>query len=249
MRLLLLNANTTAFVTQRAAEEARRVAASGTDILPVTGEFGAAIIGTRTENAIAEHAAVVLAAQHAGNCDAVLIAVSYDTGLRALREMLAVPVVGMTEAMLLTACMLGGRIGLVSFGQRVQQLYREVVDGYGLSTRIAGWRNLESTAAYQDGDYTELDRALVAASRSLIEQDGAEVIALLGAVMAGVPRRIQDQVPVPVLDGIRCGVPQAELLVRLGVPKPTHGSFAAPGPRTVSNVDAAIAALLGKKPS
>jgi allantoin racemase len=248
MRLLLLNANTTAFVTERAAEEARRVAAPGTTILPVTADFGAAIIGTRTENAIAEHAAVTLAARYAQACDAVLIAVSYDTGTKALRELLAVPVVGMTEAMLLTACMLGGRIGLVSFGQRMQQLYREVIDGYGLTTRIAGWRNLESTAAYRDGDYSELDRSLVAASRSLIEQDGAEVITLLGAVMAGVPRRIQDQIPVPVLDGIRCGVSQAEALVRIGAPKPTTGSYASPAPRSVSNVDAAIAALLGKEP-
>ena len=248
MRLLILNANTTPFVTERAADEARRVASAGTDIVPTTGEFGAQIIGTRTENAIAEHAAVTLAAQHAAHCDAVVIVVSYDTGLRALREMLPVPVVGMTEAMLLTACMLGGRIGLVSFGQRVQQIYREVVDGYGLSQRVAGWRSLESKAAYSEGDYTELDKALVAASRSLIEQDGAEVIALLGAVMAGVPRRIQNAVPVPVLDGIRCGVPQAEMLVKLGVPKPTTGSYALPGQRAVSNVDAALAAMLSKKP-
>jgi allantoin racemase len=246
MRLLLLNANTTPFVTERAAGEARRVASPGTEIVPVTGDFGGAIIGTRTENAIGEHAAVTLAARHAGSCNAVLIAVSYDTGLRALREMLAVPVVGMTEAALLTACMLGGRIGLISFGLRVQPLYRELVDSYGFSSRIAGWRNLESTDAYKAGDYTALDRAIVEAANNLIAQDTAEVVVLLGAVMAGVPRRVQAQIPVPVLDGIQCGVPQVELLVRLALPKPLTGSYAAPGSRQLSNVDPAIAALLAK---
>src|SRR3954452_271399 len=131
MRILVLNANTTAFVTETAAAEGGRVASPGTEIVPVTADFGAAIIATRTENAIAEYAAVTLAARHAAGCDAVVIAVSYDTGLRALREVLPIPVVGMTEAMLLTACMLGGRIGFISFGQRVQQAYRELVDSYG----------------------------------------------------------------------------------------------------------------------
>ena len=248
MRILLLNANMTAFVTERVAQEAGRVATPGTEFLPVTADFGAAIIGTRTENAIAEYAAVALAARHAPGCDAVLIAVSYDTGLRALREMLPIPVVGMTEAMLLTGCMLGGRIGFISFGQRVQQIYRDVVDSYGLTSRMAGWRNLESSSAYREDDYTELDRSIVEASLSLIQQDGAEVIALAGAVMAGVPRRVQDRIPVPVLDGIRCGVPQAEGLVRIAVPKPQYGSYAVPGPRSLTNVDPAITALLSKKP-
>lgn len=248
MRILLLNANMTSFVTERCAHEARRVATPGTEFLPITSDFGAAIIGTRTENAIAEYAAVTLAARHAAGCDAVLIAVSYDTGLRALREMLPIPVVGMTEAMLLTACMLGGRIGFISFGQRVQQVYRELVDGYGLTSRMAGWRNLESSSAYREGDYTELDRSIVEAAISLVQQDGAEVIALAGAVMAGVPLRVQDRIPVPVLDGIRCGVPQAEGLVRIAAPKPSVGSYAAPGARSLTNVDPAISILLSKKP-
>ena len=127
----------------------------------MTADFGAAIVATRSEHAIAEHAAVVLAARHAPGCDAVVIAVSYDTGLKALREMLAVPVVGMTEAALLTACMLGGPIGLISFGRRVWPIYRELIDGYGLSGRIAGKRVLENTSAYKPGDYSALDAELV----------------------------------------------------------------------------------------
>src|SRR3954465_3479497 len=192
MRILVLNANTTAFVTDTAAAEARRVASAGTEIVPVTADFGAAIVATRTEHAVAEHAAVTLAARHARGCDAVLIAVSYDTGLKALREMLPVPVVGMTEAALLTACMLGGKNGLVGFGPRVWPIYRELVESYGLGGRIAGSRVLENTSAYKPGDYTALDAELVAIAQDLIEKDGAESIILLGAVMAGASRRIEE---------------------------------------------------------
>ena len=40
MRILVVNANTSQFVTDRVAEEARRSASSKTDIRAVTGEFG-----------------------------------------------------------------------------------------------------------------------------------------------------------------------------------------------------------------
>ena len=41
MRILVLNANTTDFVTQTAADEARRVASPGTEISAATADFGA----------------------------------------------------------------------------------------------------------------------------------------------------------------------------------------------------------------
>jgi len=246
MRILCLNANTTDFVTQTAAAEGRRVASPGTEIVPVTAQFGAEIVGTRSEHAIAEHAAVSLAARHAQGCDAVVIAVSYDTGLKALREMLAIPVVGMTEAALLTTCMVGGTIGVISFGRRVGPIYRELIAGYGLSSRIAGYRVSDNTTAYKPGDYSALDAELVATSRDLVDKDGAESIVVLGAVMAGAARRIEDRVPVPVVDGMRCAVPMAEMLVRLGLRKPGVGSYAPTGERRTSGIDPALAAMLGK---
>jgi allantoin racemase len=247
MRILVLNANTTPFVTETAASEARRVASPGTEIVPATADFGAAIVGTRAEHAIAEHAAVVLAARHAPGCDAVVIAVSYDTALKSLREMLDVPVVGMTEAALTAACMLGGPIGLISFGKRVWPVYRELIAGYGLTDRIAGSRVSDNTTAYTPGDTAALDNELVATAHDLIEQDGAESIVVLGAVMAGAARRIEDRVPVPVLDGMRAAVPLAEALVRIGARKPTVGSYAAPSARQTSAIDPALAAMLGKR--
>lgn len=241
MRLLLVNANTSDIVTEKVAAAARAVASPGTEVIAVSGDFGARVIGTRAEHAIGEHSTVALVARHVAGCDAVVIAVSYDTGLRAARELLPVPVVGMTEAGLLTACMLGGRIGVVTFGQRVQPLYRELVTAYGLAERIAGWRTLESSAAYQRGTHDALDDELVATACDLVERDGAETVLLTGAVMAGVPARLQARVPVPLVDGLACAVAQAELLHRLGHPKPRAGSYAPPAGRELVNVEDAIA--------
>jgi allantoin racemase len=245
MRILVLNANTSDIVTEKVAAVARAAASPGTEIVAVTGTFGGRVIGTRAEHAIGEHSTLALVARHAAGCDAVVIGVSYDTGLRAARELLEIPVVGMTEAGLLTACMLGGSIGVVTFGRRVLPLYKELVASYGLAGRIAGWRVLESTAAYGRGAHPELDREIVAAACDLVERDHAEVVLLTGAVMAGVPARLQQDLPVPMVDCVVCGVRQAEMLAGLRLPKPRAGSYAAPGGRELVDVDPAIARAFG----
>ena len=245
MRLLVLNPNTSDFVTQRVALQARRVAQPGTDIVAATGAFGARIITTRTEQAIAEHATLDALARHADGCDAVVLAVSYDTALRAAREMLPVPVVGITEAALLTACMLGTRTGVVIFGRRVLPLYQEVALLHGMAARIGGWRALESSAPYAEGDQSAVDQAIVDAVADLVERDGCEVVVLAGAVMAGVPERLQARVAVPLLEGVSCAVAQAEMLVRLGRPKARTGSLSALPARDVSGLGAALQARFG----
>jgi allantoin racemase len=247
MRILLINGNTTPFVTETAAAEARRVAAPGTEIVAVTGTTGARIITTRFENAIAQREMVALAARHVDGMDAVLIAVSYDTALPALRELLPIPVVGMTEAALATAHLIGGRIGLVTMTRRAQPVYRELVEGYGLAGRVCGWRTIDDTRAYAPGDTSAVDALLVEACNDLVERELAEVIVLLGAVMAGAPLRLQDGVPVPLLDGIACGVAQAEVLVRLNRPKPQVGSYALPGFRHLDGVEPEITELLRRQ--
>lgn len=241
MRILLVNSNTSEVVTEKVAAAARAAASPGTEVMPVTGTFGARVIATRSEHAIAEHSTIALVSRHAAACDAVVIAVSYDTGLRGARELFDIPIIGMTEAGLLTACMLGGRIGLVVFGRRVLPMYQEVVAGYGLAGRVAGWRVIESAAAYARGAHPELDRQLVAAANDLVERDFAETVILTGAVMAGVPARLQPDVPVPLVDGLVCGVRQAELVATLRFPKPRAGSYASPGNRELVDVDPAIA--------
>jgi allantoin racemase len=246
MRILVVNSNTSDVVTGKVAAAARAAASPGTEIVAVTGTFGARVIGTRSEHAIAEHSTIALVAKHATGCDAVVIGVSYDTGLRGARELLDIPVVGMTEAGLLTACMLGGRVGVIVFGRRVLPMYQELVAGYGLAGRIAAWRVIESTAAYQRGDHPELDRELTATANDLVQRDFAETVLLTGAVMAGVPARLQAGVPVPLVDGLACGVRQAELLARLGIPKPRAGSYAPPAGRELVDVDPAIAARFGE---
>ena len=135
MKLLMLNPNTTRKVTNRVAQAARAAASPGTEIVSVTGRFGGKVIGSRSENAIAAHACLELAAMHAKGCAAVVLGVSLDTALWELREQLAVPATGMTKAGLLVASTVGSRYGVLTFGARMIPLYEELVS-IGISNSI-----------------------------------------------------------------------------------------------------------------
>ena len=246
MRILLINANTTAAVTEKIAAEARRVAAPGTEIVAATGSFGVPIIGTRTEMAIAEHAALDLAARHGSDVDAVVIGVSFDVGLRALRELMHVPVVGMTEAACLLACSLGGPFGIVTYGARSAAVFREIVAGYGLGSRLAGVHGIDASPADMLADPDALHAQIADAATALVERDNAESVILAGAVMAGLPPVIQDRVPCPLVEGIASGIGLAELLVRLAPAKARRGSFAATGKRASEGLSPELAALLAR---
>jgi Asp/Glu/hydantoin racemase len=106
MRLLLLNLITTAAVTDLLLAAAQAVAAPGTVLLPVTATRGVPYIATRAEAVLGGAMALEMLAE-AQDIDGAIIAAFGDPGLGGARELFDFPVVGMAEAAMLTACMLG----------------------------------------------------------------------------------------------------------------------------------------------
>ena len=244
MRLLLANPNTTQAVTDTIAAAARAFAASGTEVVPVTARFGGKIIGTRAEMAIAEHAALDVLARAAEGCDAAIIGASVDSALRAAREMFAFPVLGLTESALHVACLAGGRFGTVTLSHRSAYPLREMVEGYGLAARCGGHRAADATPHDLLANPERVADLIIAEARVLVEQQMADVIVLIGAVMAAMRPRVQPHLPVPVVEGVAAAVALAEAMVKLRLPKPRVGGYAAPPPRDTSGLGEALAARL-----
>ena len=241
MRILVANANTTEAITALCAEAARAAASPGTSIILATPRFGPAVIATRAENIIAGHALLALLAEHAGQVDGVLLAVSHDTALEAARQLMPCPVVAMTEAACLTACLAGGRFGLATFGST--ETYRERIAQHGLAARLAGLVGVDATPQEAVRDPEGVATKMLAGIEALVAE-GADSVILGGAALAGMAPRLQPHCPVPLLDGIACGVRLLEMMVALKLPKPRVGSFAAPQGRVVGGVEAPLAALL-----
>ena len=246
MRVLCLNANTTQFVTGTVGDEMRATLGDAAHVIDATAAFGPPVIKTRLDHAVAIHAVVDAAAAH-GDVDAVMLAVSFDTGRDALREALSVPVIGMSEASVAVARMVGGRLDYVSMGALVTPLYYETLGHCDLTHDMAGWEALDALSAYRRGDKSDLDRLLVDACQRLADP-GADVIVLLGAVLAGAARRIQQQSPLPVIDGGRAGALMVRAMVDLGAPKHKTGTYALRESGGMTGTSDALAALQAPKP-
>ncbi|PWC29109.1 aspartate/glutamate racemase family protein [Teichococcus aestuarii] len=245
MRILVANANTSAAITARCAEAARAAAAPGTEIVPATPRFGAAAISTRAENIVAGHALLELLAEHAGQVQAVVLAVSHDTALEGARQLMPCPVLGMTEAACLVACTTGARFGLVTLGSA--ETYRELVARHGLSGRLSGLEGVAMTPQQAVADPAAAKAMLRGAIGRLVE-GGADSVILGGAALAGMAAELSAEdpqgPPVPLLDGIACGVKLAEALAGLGLPRPRAGSMAPPQGRVTSGLSGPLARLL-----
>ncbi|MGI4778972.1 MAG: aspartate/glutamate racemase family protein [Janthinobacterium lividum] len=249
MRLLVINPNISESVTALIEAEALRSAAPGTQITMKTAAFGVAYIETRFEALIGAYATAQLAAEHHTGHDAVIVAAFGDPGLAALREVLPMPVLGMTESALATACLLGHRFSIVAISQRIQAWYREVVEANGLIGRLASIRALDRPLASIGHVQHEHAEALLALCERTVREDGAEVVVLAGAPLAGLARALHGRLPVPVVDGVSSAVRHAATLVALDPVRASAGSFAAPPVKPNHGLPEAVERLLrGRAP-
>lgn len=244
MRVLLINPNISDSVSELIRSEAQRSASPGTQVEVLTAPFGVAYIETRFEALVGAYATAQLAAEHASRHDAVVVAAFGDPGLAGLREVLPVPVTGLTEAALASAHLLGHRISIIAISQRIQAWYRETVEGYGFGGRLASIRALERPLSSIGGVQEEHAQALQSLAEQAVREDGAEVIILAGAPLAGLARSLQGRLPVPVVDGVSSAVRHAETLAALKPGRALRGSFAMPPAKPHRGLPDPIARLL-----
>lgn len=249
MKLLLINPNISDSVSELIRSEAQRSAAPGTEIEVLTAPFGVAYIETRFEAVIGAAAVAELAAQHHSRADAIVVAAFGDPGLAGLREVSPVPVTGLTEAALASAHLLGHRFSIIAISQRIQAWYREMVESYGFIDRLASIRALDRPLSSIGGVQQEHAQALKDLAERAVREDGAEVIVLAGAPLAGLARSLKGQLPVPVVDGVSSAVRHAETLVALQPGRARLGSFAPPPAKPNRGLSPALQALLARSPN
>ena len=250
MKLLLINPNISDSVSALICAEAERTASPGTEVEVLTAPFGVAYIETRFEALIGAYAAAQLAAEHHERFDAVVVAAFGDPGLGGLREALPVPVTGLTEAARASACLLGQRFSIVAISQRIRAWYRETVQSYGLEGRLASIRGLDQALPDIGSVQDDQGERLLALAHRCVAEDGADVIVLAGAPLAGLARSVRGKLPVPVVDGVSSAVRHAETLVALQPGRAREGSFAPPPVKPNRGLPPAIARLLeqGRSP-
>lgn len=244
MRILLLNPNMTQSVTATMAEAGRRVAASGTELVPVTAPRGLPYIASRSEAQIGGVVALEMLAAQAGEIDAAIIAAFGDPGLLAARELFNFPVVGVAEAALLTARLVGRSFALLTFSARFAAWYAECVEANGMAAQCTGIHALGLTDAEFEADLAVKEQRLLGLVDAMVGDAGPDSLICAGAPLAGLANRVADRLPVPVIDPVAAAVKQAEALVALGLRPPAAGAFRRPEGKDSLGLDATLAAYL-----
>ena len=250
MKLLVINPNISDDVTALIESEALRSASPGTELVVRTAGHGVEYIETRFESLIAAGAVAEVIAEYtrpgSGPVDGVVVAAFGDPGMPALKELTDVPVIGITEAALCAAALQGHRFSIIAISDRIRPWYLDCVERFGLGGRLASIRSINESLNGIGSVQHDFKETLLALSRQAVTEDGADVVILAGAPLAGLARELRGQIPVPVVDGISAGIRMAEAVVGLESGLHRAGAFAPPPLKArkglSENLDAALAA-------
>ena len=240
MRILIINPNTTAAMTHKVDEAARKVAGPGTHIQSVNPEFGPVSIEGYYDEAFSVPGLLTEIGK-ARDMDAYIVACFDDTGLDAARCLAAGPVVGIGEAAFHMASLIAGKFSVVTTLSRSIPAIEHNLTKYGLVSRCAKVR--ASEVAVLDLERPDSDaRAKISAEISRAKaEDRAEAIVLGCAGMADLANALSQEHGLPVVDGAAAAVKLCEGLVGLGLKTSKIGGYANPMPKAYQGVFARFA--------
>ncbi len=216
MRLLFVNPNSTASMTDTIAAAARAVAAPDVEILARTSRSGPpSIQGPADGEAAIPGLLAEIAA--AGPVDAAIIACFDDTGLARARAAAAFPVIGIGEAAYHAAMLMGARFSVVTTLAVSVPILEANLAAYGLAgacvrVRASGVPVLEvETPAGAERISQEIARARA--------EDGVGAIVLGCAGMAELAATMQARHRLPVIDGVAaaCGLARSVAVLARGL--------------------------------
>ncbi|MGI3185735.1 aspartate/glutamate racemase family protein [Nioella aestuarii] len=137
-----------------------------------------------------------------------VIACFGDPGLHALRHQTALPVVGIQEAAVMTALTLGQRFGVIAILSASIPRHLRAFGAMGVMERLAGDRALGLGVA----ELANKDRtlgAMIDAGKRLRDDDGADVLIMGCAGMAGFRTELEAETGLPVVEPCQAAVSMA----------------------------------------
>jgi len=230
MRIKIINPNTSADMTRSIGETAEMCARPDTEIVTVSPERGPISIEDYYDEALA--AVGFMEEVKKGGFDGYITACFGDPGLYAGREITDAPVIGIAEASLFMACMLGHKFSILSILDRFKASMEELVKKYGLESRCASVRCTDIPVLEFEHDKKKAKEALVKAGRLAIE-DGAEVLCLGCAGMVGLDKELEKELKIPVIDPVIAAVKMLEAIIDYGKKTSKILTFKYPEPKEI----------------
>lgn len=197
--LIVLNPNSSQTVTDGIAAALAPLQGFGIPLRCVTLAEGPPGIESQRDADLTVAPMLRLAARLEPEAAGFVIACFGDPGLHALRDQTRLPVLGIQEAAVATALTLGQRFGVIAILARSIPRHLRAFGAMGVLDRLAGDRALGLGVA-ELADPARTLPALVATARRLRDEDGADVLILGCAGMAGHRAALEDATGLPVVE-------------------------------------------------
>lgn len=225
MRILVLNPNTTASMTEKIGAAARRVASPGTEIVARNPAVGPASIEGFYDEAMCLPGMLEVI-RTTPDVDGVVIACFDDTGLDAARCLTDKPVVGIGEAAYHMASMISNKFSVITTLGRSVPALEHNLHKYGLSARCARVRSSEVAVLELEEQGSDATNRISSEIALAMAEDRAEAIVLGCAGMTDLTEFLSARHGLPVLDGVVCALTLCESLVRLKLKTSRLGGYA-----------------------
>ena len=212
MRILIINPNSDLEMTAAIQRSADSFANGEFDVVCTPTPGAPKFIETYEDQIKAAPGMVQLVRENENEFDAFIVACHCDPNLDAMKEISKKPVVGIGEASMKIASMLGHRFSVVSTAKHSIPNKEALIRKYHLQDLLASVRAPEDETATASDEEKYLQ-----AAQSAMKEDMAEVIVLGCAGMAGLDKRLEEKLEAPVLDGVVCALIIATGLIKYGV--------------------------------
>jgi len=237
MRILFINPNTSQEFTDRIQDIIREFALPTTEAVAMTPASGPRSIESIYDELLSSPGTLELAISERDNFDAFVIACYSDhPTVYALREITDKPVLGIAEASMYLACMIGYKFSVVTTNDEWKPLLWDAVHHYGLTARCASVRTTGMAVLDLEGGEADTFSLILEGARQAIDEDGAEVICLGCAGMAGLDKQLEAALGVPVIDGVVGALKLLEGIVGYGLRTSKRLAYAAPARKELVNM-------------
>ncbi len=229
MRIFVINPNTSESVTEHIRRELEKIKRPDTELTVVNPGRGPVSIESAFDEALVGPPTLELVREaNAGGYDAIVLACFSDPGLDAAKEISDIPVIGIEEATMHVATMLGHKFSITTaFRNRVAT--RELhVRLRGVESAYASTLVLNMSVLDMDAHPDKAKARILELGREAVERDGAEVIILGCAGLAGYADDIERELGAVVLDPTSVAFKVAEAIADLGLRHSKIGRFARP---------------------
>lgn len=232
MKLLIINPNTSEAMTEDIRRTILMVKNKEIDIEVIHSDFGAESLESFYDYTLASFGMIRCLKKHVKDYDGILIACFGDPGLYAIEEISDCPVVGIAEASMGIANLLGAKFSILAASEKASPMMDYLVASYGMQARSAGTVAINMSVLDVEQNKEEAIEKLVNAGR-IAKNRGAEVLILGCAGMTGISESVEKRLGIRVLDPVFIGYSVLEMLVTKNISVVKSGLLSTPKPKEV----------------